>query len=105
MSLQPSLIDDNVGGFKKNFYLVPFNGTITDVVIENVGENNPVKYDIRITKQSGATTTSTTDTITMSTNLTNPAGINNFASVTTFYTFHFLHYYNILYSIHSVVPR
>ena len=86
MSLQPSLIDDNVGGFKKNFYLAPFNGTITDIVIENVGENNPVKYDIRITKQSGVITTSTTDTITMSTNLTNPPGINNFASVSYYNT-------------------
>ena len=107
MSLQPSLIDDNVGGFKKNFYLVPFNGTITDVVIENVGENNPVKYDIRITKQSGATTTSTTDTITMSTNLTNPAGINNFASVSYYntlppYDSYLVYYYPFSYNFVNI---
>ena len=107
MSLQPSLIDDNVGGFKKNFYLVPFNGTITDVVIENVGENNPVKYDIKITKQSGATTTSTTDTITMNTNLTNPAGINNFCSVSYYntlpsYNSYLVHYYPFSYNFVNI---
>ena len=110
MSLQPSLIDDNVGGFKKNFYLVPFNGTITDIVIENVGENNPVKYDIRITKQSGATTTSTTDTITMSTNLTNPPGINNFASVSYYttlptYESYLVHYYPFSYNFINVADQ
>jgi hypothetical protein len=107
MSLQPSMTDDNVGSFKKNFYLVPFNATITDVVIENVGENNPVKYDIRITKQSGATTTSTTDTITMSSALTNPPGINNFASVSYYntlptYESYLVHYYPFSYNTINV---
>jgi hypothetical protein len=81
MTLQPYLTDDNVGGFKKNFYIVPFNATITDTIIENVGESNPVQYDIRITKQSGVNTTVTTDTITMSSNLSNPIGISNYCSV------------------------
>ena len=110
MSLQPSLIDDNVGGFKKNFYLVPFNGTISDIVIENVGESNPVKYDIRITKQSGATTTSTTDTIIMTNNLTNPPGINNFASVSYYntlptYESYLVHYYPFSYNFVNVADQ
>jgi hypothetical protein len=110
MSLQPSMADDNTGGFKKNFYLVPFNATITDIIIENVGESNTVKYDIRITKQSGATTTSTTDTITMTSALTNPSGIENYCSVSYYtnsptYNSYLVHYYPFSYNFINVADQ
>ena len=110
MSLQPYTIDDSVGGFRKNYYLVPFNSTITDVIIENIGESNPVKYDIRITKQNGTTTSQTTDTVTMSSSLNNPIGIDNFCSFSYYntlpnYDSYLVHNYPFSYNFINVADQ
>ena len=103
MYVTNNIIDDNVNGFKKSFWTVPFNGTISDICLDTIGENTPTQYDIRMTVQSGATTTQNTFTISNSSPLTTPSGFSNFSTISYYnnlpdYNNYLVHYYPFSYN-------
>jgi hypothetical protein len=107
MYVTNNIIDDNVNGFKKSFWTVPFNGNITDIGLDNIGENVNTQYDIRMTVQSGATTTQTSYIVSNSSSLTTPSGFSNFSTVSYYntlppYNSNLVHYYPFSYNYINV---
>lgn len=86
MYVTNNIIDDNVNGFKRSFWICPFNGNITDMCLDIIGENINTQYDIRLTVQSGATSTQTSYSITNSSSLSTPSGFSNFSSISYYNT-------------------
>lgn len=86
MYVTNNIIDDNVNGFKRSFWISPFNGNITDICLDTIGENLNTEYNIRLTVQSGATSTQTSYSISNSSSLSTPSGFSNFSSVSYYNT-------------------